>query len=247
MEISVSIIVHNEETNLNSLLKNIKDFADEIVVIDCSSTDNSKQIALKYADRVFTKKNNPNLNINKQFGINNCTKDWILYLDPDERLTDELKKEIKEKIETSAFDAYYIPRLNYILGKPLKYGGHFPDSQLRLFKNGKAKFPCQHVHEKLKVNGKIGKLKNYFLHYPYNSVNDFIKKLEFYSDFQSDFLFKNNEKINFYKMFIRPAFRTKRKLFFKLGILDGIPGIVSIFFDFFFQVITYAKLWEKYN
>jgi glycosyltransferase involved in cell wall biosynthesis len=245
MEISVSVIAHNEEKNLEGLLQNIKNFANEIVVINCDSQDETEDVAKRYFAKVYRRPNLKNLNVNKQFGITQCTKDWILYLDPDERLSKGLEEEIKKVIEETEFDAFYIPRLNFVLNRPLKFGGHYPDRQLRLFRRGKGEFPCEHVHEKLKIKGKAGYLKNNLLHYPYQTIEDFIKKLEFYSDFHADYLFEREEKVDLIKMFVKPFFRFKRRFYLKLGFLDGIPGFISLFFDLSHQVISYAKLWEK--
>ncbi|MCD6412611.1 MAG: glycosyltransferase family 2 protein [Elusimicrobia bacterium] len=246
-EISVSILAYDETENLKGLLNNIKDFASEIVVVDSSPDGSVRKVAQNYTNKIFERENLMNLNINKQYGIEKCTKEWIIYLDPDERLTDELKKEIKEKISNTEFNAFSFPRINVILGKPLKFGGHYPDTQLRLFRNGYGRFLCKHVHEKIKIDGKIGRLKNSLLHYPNPSIKEFIQKLDFYSEFNCQFAFENGEKPSLLKGFVSPFFRFLRKFILQAGFLDGFPGFVSLFFSFINKTVIHIKLWEKYR
>src|SRR3989339_1227900 len=235
MEISVSVIVHNEAEKLKGLLDNLKGFASEIVVVDCESDDGAEGLLKNYPVRYFKRPNDFNLNRNKQFGIEQCTKDWIIYIDPDERISDVLKQEIREKTACPDYSSFEMPRRNHILGKPLRFGGHYPDRQLRLFRKGTAHFPCVHVHEKLKVKGLAGLLKEPMDHYPYPTVGDFLKKLAFYSEFQAKYLLEENARITFISLVVKPCFRFTRRLILKGGILDGIPGIISIFFDFAHQ------------
>ncbi|MBA3065241.1 glycosyltransferase family 2 protein [bacterium] len=244
-KISISIIAYNETVHLAELLENIKDFADEIIVIDCSYDGSMGEIAKKYTDKIFRRTNLANLNINKQVGIDKCSTDWILYLDPDERLTLAVKNEIRIVIEKTVYDAYLMPRLNYVLGRPLKFGGHYPDRQLRLFRRGKAGFPCKHVHERIKVSGKTGYMKEPFIHYTYSAVKDFIAKLDFYSDFNADYMYKQGVKPVIYSAMLKPMVKFVRKSVFQFGFLDGFAGLLALFFSFANVVVSYAKLWEK--
>ena len=163
-KLSVSIIGYNEDCCLDRCLSSVKD-ADEIIYVDCESFDDSVEVAKKYTDKIYSRKNNPNLNVNKSFGFTKATNEWLLYIDPDESVSYELWKEIKEIINSnSKYDGYYMPRKNYYFGKWLKRGAKYPDYQLRLFKKDKGEFQCAHVHEKIKVDGKLGYLKNPILH-----------------------------------------------------------------------------------
>lgn len=244
--ISVSIIGHNEEKNIERCLLSVA-WADEIIFVDCASKDNTVEIAKKYATKIFYKENNPNLNVNKQFGIEQCKGDWILYLDPDEVVTDKLKKEIRSAAGSRQAPAggYLIPRKNFYFGKFLKFGGKYPDYQLRFFKKGFAKFPCKNVHEKISVDGQILKLKSPMLHYPYQGISDMLKKSNFYTSRKAEYLFSQNKKPVLF--LARPAVRFFRNFIIKFGFLDGSVGIVISIMDSYNEFISLLKLKELRN
>ncbi|MBU4098550.1 glycosyltransferase family 2 protein, partial [Patescibacteria group bacterium] len=171
--LSVALATYNEENNLTECLESVKDLADEIVIVDGSSEDLTVKIAKKYGAKVLVKDNPPIFHINKQKALDIASCDWILQLDADERVSQELKEEIKKVISLpekeleiyqdnlpdkklflrhqkliekrdgaigseGQYVAFFIPRLNYFLGKYLRYGGVYPDGVIRLFKKGKA-------------------------------------------------------------------------------------------------------------
>lgn len=248
MKISISIIGHNEATHLQELLPTLQ-WADEIVYVDCESSDDSVNIARRFGCRVFERPNNPNLNVNKSFAMENTSGPWIFYLDPDERIPAALAEEIRATVRSApAESAFQLNRRNHYFGRWLKHGSQYPDRQLRLFKKGMARFPAQHVHEKLVVSGSIGKLRNDMLHYPYESVSQFLAKFDFYTSFEADFLFRQGTVINFANhlkyLCVKPLTRFTKRYFFKLGFLDGMPGLFAAFFDALNYVVRYFKLWE---
>lgn len=247
--IGVSIIAHNEEKQIANALKSAE-FADEIVVVDCESTDNTVSIVEKFSKvKLFKRPNNKNLNINKSFGFEQLTTDWIFYLDPDEIITEGLQKEIKEAISSEIYVAYKLPRKNIFFKKWLSHGSQYPDFQLRLFKRGFAKFPNKHVHEMLEVDGKIGRLKEPFEHHPYPEVADYVRKMNFYTGFQAQFWLDSGMKYNFFNMMkfmcFRPSSRFIRRYFFKLGFKNGWQGFLAAIGDAFQHIVSYAKFLEK--
>ncbi|MBF0545741.1 MAG: glycosyltransferase family 2 protein [Candidatus Riflebacteria bacterium] len=248
--IGISLIAHNEEKFIEKALNSASP-ADKIVVVDCESTDNTLKLARAFPNvEVFLQPNNPNLNINKSFGFAKLHTDWIFYLDPDEQIPPPLWVEIRKKLNETplTFSAYKIPRRNFFFGKPLLHGGAYPDYQIRLFQNGKAKFPNQHVHESLKVNGNIGKFLNPFDHHPYPDLSTYIKKMDFYTSFQSEFWKKERKKTNFFNtafhFFIFPTIRFFRRFILKRGFLDGWQGFTAAAGDVFSQIFSYAKYLE---
>jgi len=251
-KISVSIIVHNEAEHLEECLKSVS-WADEIIMVDCESSDNTVGMARKYTNKIFSRPNLLNLNVNKSFGINQASTDWILYLDPDERVSEELAAKIKQilKTENDQFQGFFIPRKNHYFGRWLRWGGQYPDWQLRLFQKGKGKFPCKHVHERLEVYGKIGRLSAHLEHYPYRDTNELLQKLIFYTDFQVDFLWNKGVRPNLFVawryLFWRPITRFIRRYFLKFGFLDGFPGFLACVHDMLTGIFTYAKLWKFKN
>ncbi len=250
-KISFSLIAHNEEHNIKRCLESIK-WADEIILVDCASTDKTVRIAKKYTKKIYHQKNNPNLNINKSFGISKAKHNWIFYIDPDEEVSLDLKNKILKILQNdSLFNAYRMPRKNFYIFNFLKYGGNYPDYQIRLFKKNHAKFLKKHVHEKLIIKGETGTLKTPLLHYPYNTIKEYIKKLNFYTNFQADFWHVNKKKINIigllYIFFIKSYIKFIKKYILKFGFLDGMAGLFAAFSNSLTIIISNFKLFELYQ
>lgn len=163
--LSVVLATYNEEKYLPECLESVKNIADEIIIVDGTSSDKTVEIAKKYGARIHIKDNPPMFHINKQKAIDMATKDWILQLDADERVTPDLEREIEEKIQSGdETNGYWIPRKNWFLGRFLMKGGVYPDYTLRLYKNGKGRLPMKDVHEQAVVEGKVGYLKEPLVH-----------------------------------------------------------------------------------
>ncbi len=245
--ISVAIIAHNEarciEKNLHSI-----EWADEIVVIDCDSTDDTALICSRFNVEVYHEPNRVNLNINKNIAIDRCSSEWILVLDADEIIPYDLAGEIRLTVNEGKHDGYRIARRNHILGRWLRHGGQYPDWQLRLFRRTCGRFPEQHIHERIKINGSIGRLKLAFDHYPYHDLNDMMRKNTFYAQFEARHLHRLNKGISLvgliFKAGIKPAIRYIRRYLFKGGFLDGIPGLITACFDAWNQAVRWFWLWD---
>ena len=249
--ISISIIGHNEAKNLAGCLASL-DWADEIIFVDCESEDNSLEIARRFTSKVFSRPNVQNLNINKQFGIDQSTSSWILYLDPDERIPPETVIWIRETIQNAGYDAYYFPRKNHMLGRWLRYGGQYPDYQLRLFRKGKAHFPCKHVHERLAVTGSTGKSPYELLHHPYPSLEQVIDKFNFYTTFEAIYLAESHPSrlAGISYLLIKPVSRFFKRYILYGGFIDGYSGFVAAFFDmlnFPVRYLKYIELKQKHD
>lgn len=182
--VSVVLATFNEEKNLPLCLDSIKNLADEIAVVDGGSSDRTVEVAKKYGAKVVVTNNPENFHINKQKAIDLATKDWILQLDADERVTPELSKEIQSKIRNreSKINGYWISRKNWFLGRFLMKGGQYPDYTLRLYRRGKGRLPQKDVHEQAEVEGEVGYLNEPLLHYPYKSFSHYLYKWNQYSD-----------------------------------------------------------------
>ncbi len=237
--ISASIIAHNEEKNIGACLESLA-WVNEIILVDCESTDKTAEIAARYPVKMFSRPNASNLNINKQFAIDQCSGEWIIYVDPDETIPMELQEEIKALLmKGHSADAYSIPRKNHYFGRWLRHGGKYPDLQLRLFRKGTASFPCRDVHEKLTVLGKEALLTNSFAHFPYRDYDDVIKKLDFYAALKAEKFIKADRPAA-----LGPARAFRRfavSYFLKLGFLDGPEGFAAAVIDMFNEVLAYLK------
>lgn len=249
--LGISLIAHNEERQIANAL-NSAGFADDIVVVNCESTDKTEEIAKSFAKvRLFNRPNNKNLNVNKSFGFEQLQTDWIFYLDPDEIITADLADEIKIAINSQNYVAYKLPRKNIFFGRWLAHGSQYPDLQLRLFKRGCAGFANRHVHEMLEVKGRTGMLNQAFEHHPYPELHDYIRKMNFYTSFQAEFWKNSGMSVHFFNqfryMFFKPYFRFIRRYLLKLGFLDGWQGFIAAGGDAFQAAVSFGKLLELHK
>lgn len=271
IKISVVLATYNEEDNIGLCLASVKNLADEIVVVDGSSSDRTREIAESFGARVIKTTNPPIFHINKQKALEAAQGTWILQLDADERVGTELAKEIKKVItidhedlekyevtlsnrklflrhqkiietrdgkmgdDTDNYTAFFIPRLNYFLGRYLMHGGVYPDGVVRLVKNGHAHFPSVSVHEQISVRGKVGWLANPLIHVDSPNFKRYLEKNSRYINLIKDELRKEKVGKNLLEFF--DYFFIKPVVWFLLtqirhkGILDGLPGIVFSFFS----------------
>src|ERR1035437_5808393 len=189
-KLSVVISAFNEENKIEACLKSIG-FADEIIVVNNSSTDKTEEIAGKYTKNIYKQKNDPSsIDIQKNFGFSKATGDWILSLDADEEVSKELAGEIKTLIKNNVKESgFWIPRKNFTFGKWIEHTGWYPDHQLRLFRKGKGRFLDKHVHEKIKIEGEVGYLKNHILHQNYQTIPQFVHRaIDLYCPSEAEYL-----------------------------------------------------------
>lgn len=247
-DISVALAVFNEEKNIKKCLESVSGLASEIVVVDGGSTDNTRKIAEKFQARILGTNNPRIFHINKQKALEMATRKWILQLDADEVISEELKKEIIDLIDDGSIDGYYIPRKNYFLGSFLTKGGQYPDYTLRLYRNGKAKFPCKSVHEQVTLNGNSTYLKHPLLHFSYQNFSHYLDHFNLYTSIFADELKSNNLQFNSWTFlsyilwqpliwFIKTFIRHK-------GYKDGFPGFVFSLFSSLRFPTAYIKYWE---
>ena len=241
-KISFAVIGHNEEHLLKGCFESIRDIALEIVYVDCESSDNSIRVATNYGARVFKRKNDYNININKQFAIDNCRGEWVFYIDPDERLTDDLKNEIILRLKNTDACGFLIPRRNYYFGRWLKYGGKYPDKQLRLFRNGKARFECRSIHERIKVDGKVDYMMNPFDHIVVEDTRRLILKMTSYIDRGGNEIIRLNK--NPEAVFFKSIGNFFKNYIFKLGFLDGKIGLFVALIDLLNGFLYYFRSHE---
>lgn len=250
-DISVAITTYNEEENISICLASVFDWVKEIVLVDGSSTDKTVEIAKKYKANIIIVKNLPNFHFNKQKAIDNCKHKWILQLDADEVVSEELRQEIININEEEGINGYWMPRKNYFLGRFLNKGGQYPDYTLRLYKRGKGYLPCKSVHEQANVEGKTAYLKNPLLHYVYPDFNHYLKHFRLYTDFFASELRQEKMKINLFSlldyMLMKPLWWFMMTFFRHKGFMDGIPGFVFSFFSALRFPVAFLKYWQKEN
>ena len=245
--VAISIIGHNNGHQLARCLDSVR-WADEVVYVDCESQDDSLAIARRYGAKVFSRPNNRNLNVNKSYGFQQAMSEWIFYLDPDEVIPPALAAEIRATVAAGPpANAFELPRRNHYFGRWLRHGGKYPDPQLRLFRRGKARFACRHVHEKLEVEGASGRLREAMWHYPCDSVHEAIRKMDFYSSFNAEQMarlgLRPGGTVAWSYLVAKPLDRFLRRYLLKGGFLDGWAGFIVASIDSIDFAFRFFKLW----
>lgn len=250
--ISVVLAVLNEEKNLKACLESVKDLAWEIVIVDGGSTDKTLDIAKEFKARIIQTNNPQVFHINKNKAIDAASGDWVLQLDADEILTQELKKEIKQRTSEDAnINGYWIPRKNFFLGRYLTKGGQYPDYTLRLYRKDKGRLPAKDVHEQAEVEGKVDYLKNNLLHIRDKSFSQYLERFNKYTDLLSSQMEQENIKKGLFSfldyIFLKPIFWFLKAYFRHRGYVDGFSGFVFALFSSLRFPVAYIKFWKNYR
>lgn len=247
LKLSVFIIAFNEERIIEECLKKL-DWVDEIIVVDSGSTDKTVAICEKYNAKVFHKKFE-GFGQQKQFALDQTQNEWVLSLDADEVLTDELITEIKLNLETNSkeFSGYFIKRRMVFFGKIFNYGNESNRNILRLFNKIKGEFTLNSVHEEILLKGNTKILKGHYLHHSYGSLAGFIAKLNQYTQLGASNKFAKNKKYSFLSIIIKTKFEFLKKYFIELNFLNGKSGFYWSFLSSFSTFIKCMKTNEYYK
>src|SRR3989338_4028697 len=254
--ISVVLATYNEAKNIERCLNSVEKFAEEIIVVDGSSTDNTVALATALGAQVRVTKNKANFHSNKQQAINAARGDLILQLDADEVVDDELAKFIvqqdKKKLASRASGdpvAWYIKRKNNFLGQFLRKGGQYPDPVIRLFYRGAAHLPQKNIHEQLAVDGVIGTADGHLLHYPYPTLASYLEKYNRYTSFEAGRLWQIGVRPSMWrtsKAFLVDPLVTLFRLFLRhRGFVDGWRGFLFASLSALHHPLVAVKLWEE--
>jgi glycosyltransferase involved in cell wall biosynthesis len=248
MKLSVCLATFNEEQFIKYPLDSIAELADEIIIVDGGSEDKTIEIAKSYGPkvRIITTTNPTMFHINKQKAIDEAKGEWILQLDADEAVSNDLKIEIMSIIASEdAKEGYWIPRKNWFLNRFLTKGGIYPDYTIRLYKNGKAKFPCKSVHENVEVNGIVGYIKSDLLHYADPNFERYLSRWNRYTSLDVELMQKNKETPNAFIYFVVKPKLTFLSIYFRhRGFQDGFPGFVWALFSAIRYWVIYIKWWQ---
>jgi len=239
--ISAIIITKNESDNIEDCLKSIC-WADEIIVLDSGSTDQTVELARKFTDKVFGT-DWPGFGPQKNRALDKATMDWVLSIDADERVSKELKEEILANISNQTVVAYKIPRRSSFCGKFLRHGGWWPDYVTRLFRRDSAKFSDSLVHERVIPNGKLEKLNSPIIHYTYRSPEDVTRLIHAYSSAGAKQLIDNNRNSSLSIAVFHAFWAFIRTFFLRAGLLDGKEGFMLAVSN---AEVTYYKYLKAY-
>ena len=242
-KISALLITYNEIVNIDEVLENIK-FADEIIVVDSFSTDGTIERIKKYPKVKLIQRAFKNFTDQKSFTLKQASYDWVLFLDADERITDELKNEIHKTINSeNTASAYYFYRIFMFKDKVLQYSGWQKDKNYRLFKKSKVNFDQNKiVHETLIVNGESSTLKHKLVHYSYRNYKNYKGKMIKYGQMRATEELKKNYSPNIYHFVFRPFYKFFTYYILRLGILDGKKGITICYLNALGVYTRYKEL-----
>ncbi|MCB0455399.1 MAG: glycosyltransferase family 2 protein [Aequorivita sp.] len=246
VKITALAITLNEAHNIEAYLKSLW-FADEIVIIDSFSTDETVALASKHEKVSVFQREFDNFSKQKNFAISKAKNDWVTFFDLDEEITPALADEIIEKAKYPKAIAYFVKRDFYFMGKRIKYSGLQNDYVVRFFNRNHCQYNANLVHETLETEGKTENLKTTLPHHTYKSFDDYTAKAHRYSALQAEMLYKKGKKPNYYHFLFRPFYRFLNQFIFRLGILDGKEGFVLAYVSAFSVFKRYVNLWLLYR
>jgi len=225
-KLSVVIISKNEEKFIADAVESAL-FANEVLVLDSGSTDNTCTIAQEHGAKVLHQ-DWLGFGMQKNKAVELASNDWVFVLDSDERITLELQSELLSILKNPIASGYYVARLNKFFGKNIRHCGLYPDYSIRLFNKEKGKFNDVTVHESVQMNGDTGKLKNHMIHLAFDTVEEFSNKQKKYAEL-------SQKKKNLIKAFISPIWTFVKIYIFRLGFVEGWHGFII------------AKVYAKYT
>jgi glycosyltransferase involved in cell wall biosynthesis len=242
--LSVAIITKNEEENIRQCLQSVA-FAAQIVLVDSGSTDATLSIAAEFGCEIYSEEWH-GFGPQKQLAIEKCSQPWVLVLDADERISPETAGIIKKIVTDSKVKeaGFSFPRKNYFQGRWIKHAGWWPDRIIRLFRKEAGRMTSAIVHESVEVQGIVGELESAIEHYTESRLSKIIQKIDRYSTLGAETAFKEGKKSSTGGAFLRAFFTFIQDYFFRLGILDGMPGLTLAVTDSVNKFFKYAKLSE---
>jgi len=243
--ISCAIVVFNEERNIREALASVA-WMDEIIAVDSYSTDRTVEICREFTPHVFQRKWN-GFGEQKNSAIDRATSDWVFILDADERVSDDLRAEIQRVLETSTPAgpvAYSLPRKNYYYGKWIRWGGVYPDYQLRLFRRGVGRLDDSEPHNRFVFEGLHGDLTHALDHYTERTIEDHFKKFNNFTTLAARERGKTKKTVRWTDLTVRPLFTFWKYYFKRQGFRDGVHGLIICVFASMYTFVKYAKLWD---
>lgn len=246
--LSVAMIARNEEKNLPRTLESVR-WADEIVIVDSGSVDCTPEIAREFGALHSFNRDFQGFSAQKTLAIEKCTSDWVLLLDADEAVSPGLAAEIQQTIANPTFDAYWVPRLNLFMDRWIRHGGFYPDHKLRLWRRGAAWMERVEPHATPQFDGPKGTLKHDLLHYAYPDFELYLSHMNDYSSSSAPMLAQRRKAATTLGLLrlglLNPIATFIKNYVFRLGFLDGIPGLIYHINHSVYVHWKYVKAWEE--
>lgn len=243
LPLSVYMITLNNGPTIERALASVAGWAAEVVVVDSESTDGAKEIISKYTDRCYQLMTT---DMAEKYGHAQglCTSPWVLFIDADEWLTPEIKTEIEQVVmKGTEYDGFIVNRKNIYLGRVIRHGEWRTDREIRLYRKDRGRWEGG-IHAKVHVNGRVGELRNYYMHTPYIDTSHQIRTIDRYSAAYAGDLRAAGRSFHLVNMITRPLYRFFRDYIFRMGFLDGVPGLVIVASTMYYVFMKHAKLWE---
>jgi glycosyltransferase involved in cell wall biosynthesis len=241
--LSVAIITFNEEHHIRDALESVK-WADEIVVVDSLSTDQTVAICREYTTHVYQIPWHGHVQ-QKQIATDKTTHHWVLSIDADERVSPELAAEIQQVLTGEPeYVGYYMPRKTYYLGAWINHCGWYPDHKLRLFQKQKGKWAGENPHDKVEVQGPTAYLHHDLYHYSYDNIADHVQKMNSYSSIAAA---QKSGTVSGFGILLRAVLTFLKKYIVKQGFRDGERGLIVCLLSACTVMLKYAKVWERQN
>ena len=243
LALSVTIITKNEAADIAAALQSVA-FADERIVVDSHSTDDTVAIARRHTDRVIVRDWAGYVD-QKNYAASQANHDWILSLDADERVTPALADEIKTTLAGSPpHQGYRIPRVTWHLGRWIRSTDWYPDYQLRLYDRRSAQWAGKYVHESVSVRGSSGRLRHELQHYAYRDITDHLETMDRYTTFAARQMYESGRRAGLVQVAGHPPLAFLRNYIARGGFRDGVAGLTISAMNSYYVFLKLAKLWE---
>ncbi len=244
-KISAVLISFNEQEKVARALSSLRGIADEIIVVDSRSTDQTRRICRQFTDRVIERPW-PGYRRQKQFATDQSTHEWVLSLDCDEELSPALRRELTAWKASSDPDpdGYFIPRLTWFMGRWIRHTTWHPDWQLRLFRPSQGKWQGGRVHESFNVEGSTARLENPIWHYTYSDFSEYLRQLDRFSTLAAADAIDAGKRAGVGRLVLSAPLSFFKNYFLKRGFLDGVPGLTVSALAAVSTLFKHLKLWE---
>jgi glycosyltransferase involved in cell wall biosynthesis len=243
-KISAVLIALDEERNIGAALESVA-WADELLVVDGGSSDNTRQRCEERKARVVERRFTSYVE-QKNFALDEASHDWILSLDADERASSSLTSEIRS-LRQDGFQAsgYRIPRVTFYMGRFVRSTAWYPDHQLRLFDRRRGRWKGKYVHESVTVSGPVERLRGEILHYSYENLSDHVERLNRYAGLAARQMQESGRKPGLWPAAAYPPFVFLKNYIFKRGFRDGSVGFIVSIMNAYYVFLKYVMLWEN--
>lgn len=243
MQLSVTIITLNEERNIERCIRSVQGIADEILVVDSNSTDATVSIVESFGAKIIKQSFLGHLE-QKNFATEHAQYDWVLAIDADEELSDELRQNIEAVKQAPQYNGYHFNRLNNYCGHWIRHGAWYPDRKIRLYNRKHGSWKGENPHDRWLFDNKnepIGMLRGDLLHYSYTTISEHIKKIERYSDIAARQKVNKGQDCSILKIWLGPKWKFVKDFIIKLGFMDGYWGYIVCRLSAMENTIKYAK------